>query len=502
MNKIATTQLHIYSPTIDSNSANTPIVDHNGEVLYYAKPPDYDLKYEDQFDLTRYSNFTFVLNRDGTLWKEANLYLLNMIEEDTGYSEETRISYKTIAVHAKALQDYKFFCDLNDDENALNEEDRKTKAFWMVAKRPTSRPNFKYKEHLEKRMFNNELRPSTVKKMIRPITSFYEFVQKELGMTFETMMPGKKFSALVDTGNGNGKFVVGNEANQVHGTTNLDDGYIRDLGKLRPLDENEQAQLFKVLHDDGQPEMLLSHIFAYLTAARMDTVFTLRLNTFIDTLPKDYSEAAIRQWHTEQRQIEPYREYEIMIGTGTLIDAKGTVKSYRLKAPGYLIQMLRVYIVSERAKKRREALHFKQTNPLHEYVFITNKGQPYYIAKSDPHKSEYKNPIDGGAVRVFTANVISKKINFEYSFHFLRATCLMNLISTHQQLVNDGIWTMDELERFVQKRAGHKNVTTTRNYLKHKELKKYRAEAIEIRAQKLISWIGNMEVAKNGKEKK
>ncbi|HQS67494.1 MAG TPA: hypothetical protein PLM93_09965 [Sulfuricurvum sp.] len=501
MNKIASTQLHIYSPTIDNNPVNTPIVDHNGEILYYAKPPDDDLKYEDQFDLTHYSNFTFVLNKGGTLWEEANLYLLNMIEDDAGYSEETRISYKTVAAHAKALQDYKFFCDLKDDEHELSEEDRKTKAFWMIAKRPTNRPNFKYKEHLEKRMLNQELTPSTVKKMIRPITSFYEFVQRELGMTFETTMPGKKFGAIIDTGNGNGIFVEGNEANRVRGATNFDDGYIRDVGKLRPLDEGEQAQLFKVLHDDGQPEMILSHTFAYLTAARMDTVFTLRLNTFINSLPQDYSDAAIRQWYAEQKQMEPYKEYDVMIGTGTLIDAKGTVKNYELKVPGYLIQMLRVYIVSERAKKRREAMRHKQANPLHEYVFITDKGQPYYVAKSDPHKSKYKNPPDGGAVRVFKTNVISKQIRFEYSFHFLRATCLMNLIRTHQKLVADGVWTTDQLECFVQKRAGHQNKATTQKYLKYKYLEKHRAEAIEIRAAKLLSWIGDMGVANNGKTK-
>jgi hypothetical protein len=493
MNKIATTSLHIFTPTTDNNPKNLPIIDHNGEILYYARPSDDDLKFEDKYDLTKYSNFTFVLNRDGTLWREANLYLLNMIDEDVGYNEETRISHKTIAAHAKALQDYKFFSDLKDHENRFNEEERKTKAFWMIAKRPTSRPNFKYKEHLEKRMLNKELQPSTVKKMIRPITSFYEFVQKELGMTFETTMPGKKFGTFIDTGNGNSILVNGNEANQVRGATNFDDGYIRDLGKLRPLDEQEQAQLFKVLHDDGQPEMMLSHTFAYLTAARMDTVFTLRLNTFIDTFPEDYSKTGIKQWYTKQKQVEPYKEYIIMIGTGTLIDAKGTVKNYTLKVPGYLIRMIRIYIVSERAKKRREMMHHKQNNPLHEYLFVTDKGRPYYVAKSDPHKDKYKNLPDGGAVRVFKTNVISKRISFEYSFHFLRATCLMNLIRTHQPLVDKGIWTSDELEKFVQRRAGHKNINTTRNYLKYKDLKKHRAEAIEVRAKKLISWIENIE---------
>jgi hypothetical protein len=500
------TNLYIYTPTMEDRAEYTPIANHNGEVLYHSKPfYDNELKSCLEYDPDFYSNFTFVLNRDGTLWYDANLYLLHLIEQDDAYLEEQRVPKVTIAGHAEALQKYKLFCDERDDENGLSKDQRERMPFWRVAKRPFSRPNIKYRDYLQLRINKGELQGSYVKKLLYPITAFYNFINEKFGKDYlnlgrGVMMPGTVVLVPVDTGNGTGKIVDSNEANRVRGSKKQNLGYIKDGGNTKPLTHEQQIKLFDIIYAKGQPEIIVSHIFAIESAARMDTTFTLRLRHFMNSFPENYSLTGLAKWRKKHEPYDANEVYKIRVGVSTLIDAKGLDKQYVLKVPGWVMEMVRTYAVSKRAVGRRKQIKFPQENSLDEYVFITSSFNPYYVAKSDPNKGYYSNLLNGGSIRTYNTNNIKKNIDFEYKFHFLRATCLMNLVIGLRERKD---LTESKILDIVSDFAGHTDVKTTRGYLDYSENEKNRYQAYDIRGDKLMSWIsdhGLVKISDDGME--
>jgi len=492
----AVCNLHLYIPTMIEEKSYTPIPDKNGEVIYYGKPYyDEYTKAVLEFDPDYYSHFQFVVNRDGTLWYEANRYLLNMLNNDTAYLESQRVSKKTIKEHASALQRYKWFCDERDDElikeGRITEQKRKEMPFWRVAKRPTSRPNFVYKKHLMEQGGPNKkkLAPRTIKKYIEPITSFYEFIIKEYGRSFldigkHVVMPGKVVDYLIPTERG-AILSTGNEANRVPVANNENNGYIHDGGNTKPLKPQQQEQIFRLIFEKGQPEINISHYFAIETAARMNTVFTLRLRHFMKTLPLDDTPQSLAAWKKENDTYDVKKIYRIKIGGSELVDTKGLDRSYELQVPGVIMQVVQRYCMSERAIHRRKNIKFPQKNPLNEYVFITKNYDPYYCSKSDPNKEKYTTLPAGGALRRYKKDHIDPYINFEYKFHFLRATALWNLL---QGLKENGEMSEDEMLQDVAKLAGHRDTKTTKGYLNYTPNEEARYRAIDQHGEKLYQW--------------
>ena len=496
INKKISTNLSLYIPTLDNNKNNNPIVDHNGKTIFYAKPffNNYWIDHIN-YDSSYYSHFTFVMNRNGSLWYEANLYLINLIEYDTAYNEDQRITPSTISDQAKSLQKYKLFCDEKDDEldyiQGRYKLESNNNPFWKIAKRPFSRPNFKYRDYLQERVDKNEICLNYARKLLYPITSFYNFINEYFGKDYLILgkgiaMPGKESNSLIIIDKNKSLHVKTNESNKIRGSNNKHLGYINDGGNTKPLKETEQLQILNIILDKGQAEIIISFLFSFTTASRIDTTFTLRLCHFIDNLPENYSECESSKWRKTQTKFIPDEIYDVLIGEGTLIDAKGLEKRYYLKIPGWMMEMIRTYIVSKRAVKRRMKIKFPQDNPLEEYVFITQNFNPYFIAKSDLNKNKYKKMNNGGAIRVFIAEEITKKIQFKFKFHYLRATCLMN-IYTKMQLDNKltSIQQMDFLKKF----AGHNNENTTRQYLDYSLNEQYRYEAYDYRGDKLLNWL-------------
>lgn len=504
INKKVSTNLFLYIPTIYNSKNNTPIIDHNSQTTFYAKSlfDNYWINHIN-YDPSYYPHFTFVINRDGSIWYEANLYLVNLIQNDTAYNEDQRITQSTIYDHARSLQQYKLFCDEKDDElddaQYRDKDERENNPFWKIAKRPFSRPNFKYRDYLQARVDKNEISTNYAKKLLYPITSFYNFINEYFGKDYLILgkgieMPGKESKSLIIVDKNKSLIVNTNESNKIRGSTNKHLGYINDGGNTKPLTETEQLQLLDVLYNQGQVEIIISFIFSLITAARMDTTFTLRLCHFIDNLPKNYSQYELIKWRSTQTKFNSDQIYTVLIGEGTLIDAKGLEKRYYLQIPGWMMEMIRTYIVSERAVNRRMKIKFPQDNPLEEYVFITQNFNPYYIAKSDLNKNKYKNMNNGGAIRVFITEKITKEIQFKFKFHYLRATCLMN-IYTKMQLDNKLTYTqqMDFLRNF----AGHKSEKTTRQYLDYSKNEELRYEAYDYRGDKLLSWLSTFNFLDN-----
>lgn len=492
----AVCNLHIYTPTMNDDDSHTPIADENGEVMYYGKSfYDEYTKKAIKFDPDYYAHFQLVVNRDGSLWYEANHYLLQMLHDDYAHLESKRVPKATIKEHATALQRYKWFCDERDDdlveEGIITEEQRKEMPFWRVAKRASSRPNIIYKKHLMENggLKKRKLSPRTIKKLISPTTEFYNFINEEYGHNFLALgkmviMPGKIINFSIETPSGN-LSVEGNEANSVPMADNANDGYIRDGGNTKPLMPNQQERIMGLILEKGQPEIIVSHFFAIETAARMNTVFTLRLKHFMQSLPIYDNPQSLAVWVKENDTFNENKIYTIQIGENQLVDAKGLDKSYQLQVPGTMMQIVQRYSMSERAIHRRKNIRFPQENPLDEYVFITKNYDPYYCSKSDPKKAKYNTLPAGGALRSYKKDHIDPYINFEYKFHFLRATALWNLL---QKLLEDGEMPENKMLKEVARFAGHKDTQTTKGYVDYKPDEEARYKAIDQHGAKLYQW--------------
>lgn len=495
LNQKISANIHLFIPTSENNIENSPIL-HQKEPIYYKKP-FFDKYWTEHanYDPSHYSHFTFVMNRDYTLWIEANLYLIHLIQYDTAYNEDQRIPSVTIEGHAKALQKFKLFCDEQDDElDTIHQRDnniRKESPYWKVAKRPFSRPNIKYRNYLQERVNKKEIKPRYARKLLYPITSFYKFVNDYFGNDFLQLgkgisMPGKSDDVFISTTKDKGLIVKTNEGNKIRGTSNNDLGYISDGGNTKPLTEEQQMKIFQLIDSQGQPEIIISFLFSIITAARMDTTFTLRLKYFINNLPTDFSVQSLNTWKEKDKQFSENKLYYIPIGEGSLIDAKGLEKRYNLQVPGWLMKIVQSYIVSKRATRRRLNIKFPQKNELDEYVFITQNSNPYYIAKSDPNKNCYKNMSNGGSIRVYINNNISKKVDFDFKFHYLRATCLMNL---NIKMSEDSRFTPSQKMRILRDFAGHVDEKTTQQYLDYSQHESDRYSAYDSRGEKLLKWL-------------
>lgn len=333
LNKKISTNLHLYIPSTEEKENNTPIVDSNGEVLYYSKSffDNYWLEHI-SYDPEVYAHFTFVMNRDGTLWYEANLYIINLIQYDTAYNEDQRIPQATIAAHSEALQKYKRYCDEQDDEldliHARDKIEREKMPYWRVAKRPFNRPNIKYRDYLQERVTVEEIADTYARKLLRPVTAFYDFINEYFGKDYLFLgkgvtMPGKVDKTIIMIDEDRGIIKDKKEANKIRGSHNKSLGYIEDGGNTKPLIERQQLEIFDLIYASGQPEIIISFLFAIKSAARMDTTFTLRLRYFMNNLPENYSPACLNEWRKKEKKYVATRLYPISIGEGTLIDAKG-----------------------------------------------------------------------------------------------------------------------------------------------------------------------------------
>ena len=502
MKKKITASLHLYIPTMDDSEENSYITNDNGEVLYYGKPFfDNDLKSFVQYDPDFYSNFTFVMNRDGTLWYEANLYLLDLIEKDDAYYESQRVPKTTISEHANALQKYKLFCDQRDEENELINGECKLIPYWKVAKRAFSRPNIKYRNELQARVNSDEIEDSYARKLLYPITAFYNFINEKYGKDYLILgkgvkMPGRTTKVYLKTGDDKGILVDSNECNAIRGSKNDKLGYIKDSGNQKPLTLEQQIIVFDIIYERGQPEIIISHLFSIYSSARMDTTFTIRLRHFMNCLPDDYTERGLREWRNKHEPFEANKEYLILVGTSTLIDAKGLEKEYKLHVRGWVMELVRTYSVSKRGVERRKNIKFPQKDPLDEYVFITKKYNPYYVAKSDPNKGCYNILPNGGAIRTYHTEHIRDKVNFEFKFHFLRASSLMNLVRMYRSLPDELKMSESEIINQAQLRAGHTSQKTTQGYLDHDKKEARRLESIDMHGDKLLEWVLDKRIVK------
>lgn len=258
-----------------------------------------------------------------------------------------------------------------------------------------------------------------------------------------------------------------------------DTDIIIDDGVLRPLLFEEQEVLIKALIDINNPEMLFIFLISLLTGARLQTVLTLREENF--------------------ERYPGTLEYiiKIKIGGKSNIDTKYN-KSNIIYIPRLLYLNIKNYLNSERYKNRATKFNIKNEQKTFRYVFLTNRGIPYYTSKKDKNNYWYRKAPNGGTVRTFISNELKpilKKYDSlkNFKFHDLRASFGMNFIDENMPDVIEGKISITQLMSELMQLMGHSEFRTTERYLnyrtKHQDKKKkeYRNK-IE---SKLLSYLKN-----------
>jgi integrase len=209
--------------------------------------------------------------------------------------------------------------------------------------------------------------------------------------------------------------------------------------------------------------MTLSFLIALTTGARIQTVFTLRKKHFEKVIKEDEDEVRIK------------------VGYGTDCDTKFN-KLHTLILPAWVYKKVQIYLNSPRYKRREEkATHiFDEANK--QYIFLTNRGTPFYVAHDDPYRNQYKEVPNGAAVRQFILSSLKKQLkkeglDFDFSFHDLRATFGMNLLDKLMILVDKKELKLSHALIYIKECMGHSSLSTTERYLNFKERHKIKEQA-------------------------
>lgn len=404
----------------------------------------YTNKFNDSFNEDYYLHFTVILNDDGSIWKHGTLYLLSKLKRFK------QPDPKTINAIAADLIDFMRYCA---EENID----------YLSARKRILRPTYRYRNYLENKFSDGLISANMIRRRMGSIVGFYQYLVESEGVHFKFPLWESSMTSITmldKYGFKKQKQVESKDVSRVTQTKNnsISTDRISDGGNLKPLTKDEQESLFTTLQKIGNTEMILAMLIAVTTGARIQTVFTLRLKQF------------------EQLVDSNSKEIAIDVGYNTLIDTKFG-KRYQIKLPYWVYQKIKIYIDSNRYKKRfSKAKHiFKERNE--QYVFLTTRGIPYYAAKSDKYRVLYKEPPNGNSVRQFIGTTLKNYLKNEdtelnFSFHDLRATFGMNLLEQLLELVDQKKIKLSYALMFIKDRMNHSQLATTEGYLKFRETNK------------------------------
>lgn len=436
--KTTITKLIIFEPKLTG-------LEENKITLKEAEAPDCYIYYQEPsdgyFNVDQFHHFPALLNSDGSPWTHGTLYLLSKLECSRTPSS------KTLESIASDLSQFREYVLSNSSINYL-----------ISPKRKLQRPTYAYRAYLQELLQDGLISKNTASRRMSSVIGFYRWLEKQHDTYFEhPLWDDKEIYIQFHTIEGLSKIKQIKSTNlAVRVPVNKEsfNDYIVDGGKLRPLSKVEQENLIKALISTGTPEMTLAFLIALTTGARIQTVFTLRLK------------------HIEQLDTTGRGEIPILVGIGTDADTKFQ-KKMTIFLPTWLLEKLKTYSQSERAKRRRSrsAHNFPCDND--QYLFLTQSGAPYYIAFNDPAITAYRHPPRGNAVRQFIdaqliPTLIKQGVYFAFSFHDLRATYGMNLLEEKLRQIEAGQNKLFDVLMLIRERLGHNKIQTTENYLNYR----------------------------------
>jgi len=436
------THLKLFEPT--SHVIDGDVISNT--CLKTKEPFKYQIQQDDDFSLDHYNHFPMILNLDGSLWEQANLFLLDSLKS------LKRVSPKTLESKSVDLVMFRRWLDTEEVD------------YLVVPKRIMARPTYRFCAYLHELIRNGQIKSSTAKRRMGTVQTFYRWLKSCGGVSFEYPLWREKeiFISFKDhKGFSQSKKQISTDLSFKQINNNSDFGeYIQDGGKLRPLSTDEQYQLVEALRNIANSEMTLSFMLALTTGARLQTVFTLRYCHFEAKIP------------------DSLENVRINTGNGTLIDTKYG-KNIVLHIPAWLYRRIQLYLGSSRAMTRKKISKLVYEFDNHQYAFLTKSGRSYYMANTDPFLSLYRHPPRGISVNAFIRQqllpeLISQGHIFSIRFHDLRATFGMNLLedkiksTSHNSIMGRELLSGDTLWSAlmtVQKRLGHSSITTTERYL-------------------------------------
>ena len=416
--------------------------------IYTPLSKEKSIQNED-FDIDNFLHFPILVHNDGSVWKHGSLYLLSKLKN---YQKP---SPKTLDSIATDLKHFKEYCENEGID-------------YLSAPRKVLRPTYLYRSHLQQLLRDGRISPNTIKRRMSAVVGFYEYLIDTEGIEFKFPLWESGITSIIyqdNQGFKQSKQVKTKDVARVISTSNPDlfDDAIVDGGRLHPLPHEQQIALVKVLKAIGNTEMTLSFLIALTTGARMQTVFTLRKK------------------HFEKSLNNKENEVKIKVGYGTDCNTKFN-KIHTLIFPAWVYQKVKIYLNSPRYKKREnKAIHIFDEKAK-QYVFLTNRGAPFYAASNDPYRHLYKEVPNGATVRQFIFKSLKKQLknegfDFNFSFHDLRATFGMNLLDRFMPLVDTKELKLSHALIHVKERMGHSSLSTTEKYLNFRERHKIKEQA-------------------------
>lgn len=414
-------------------------------------------------------NFPFLFHADGSPWCEANDYLLSIMREKPSIQRTDDVRRR-----ASKLLDYLLFCE----DNNLD---------WLdfSGARPALRPTYRYYYHL---MTEGTRSDRVINQYTSAIYYFYKYVsEKWHDLDMKRVDTVEQVRIMVEGSKGK-KVIEVKKRSQTRRTAPASPvplGFVREDGEdLRPLYNVELGAFLDAIRKGKEWSVVerLILMTALMTGARKQTVLTIRLKHL--------------KGFTEDRLL-PDSSYILHAGPGTGIDTKNDTPQ-DLYFPKQLAEELVTLAQSPMMKARREKFlaRLEASHPglsLAEddiYLFISDQGNCYYMAESDPRYMVVKSPPIGQVTETIKRKLIKKASSLfpkDFSYHWLRATYGYQLYQRLQPLIQEGSMKPGGDIIFIQKRMHHKHRETTENYLKLFNMTHEKVVAQEIWESKLFN---------------
>lgn len=403
-----------------------------------------------------YNLFPVVLDRKSAPWALGTLFLLSQLE---GESQPVMATFHS---RADDLGAFKEWLDSHDDPEKL---------LLHFPKPKLRRTTYRFRGYLQKQIHAREIGTTTAKRRMGTLISFYQWLIKANHFTTEyPPWEEKKYQLSFKT-------AVGRQLSKTVVNTDLSisapkaednfDGTIQDGGKLRPLTGKEQDWLLEAAEAKGNSECLLIQLFMLSTGARIESACTLRVRHFLNPEP-----------HHSKSLTGEDEVYRLKAGPGTGIDTKNN-KCGTFQVPRALYELLHTYALSKRAELRRERYVANHGEHSDIYLFLTQQGNPYYIAKEESQrfnpKFRRRYAKNGQPIRQFIKDHVipfvceNHEKNFFYRPHDLRASFGMNMTEEMAKQVEEGKITLHKARLIVKDLMWHTSITTTDRYLDYKK---------------------------------
>lgn len=394
-------------------------------------------------------NYPFLLHKDGTPWIEANSFFYSRIRDQHTSSRPTDQARRESA----ELMEYLVFCE----QKNIDWKD-------FSGSRPSQRPTYRYFNHLKTA---GKRSGRVANHYTGTVYEFYAHVARYwYPIDMDRVDTVKRMKQYVSTSRGS--FLVDRlKRSQTFNTppaTSPEMGFVRDEGEdLRPLTNAELLRFREIMkHRSWSVQDKLIVDTALMTGARKQTVLTIRRKHL-----KLFKKENLRRDNT----------YAMPVGPGTGIDTKSD-KNFLIFVPKKLAERLVTWDASPTASNRRRKFNAlvidqKSGTPLltedDMYVFLSDQGNAYYMAKNDPRYPYVKTVPTGQVTSTIRKKILKLAIQDmpkDFTFHWLRATFAYQLFQYLQLAIKAGLLKHGEDISIIQTRLAHSHREVTEQYLK------------------------------------